>query len=174
MPEDLARAAELALGALFAWAATAKLVNFPSWNEAVASYGLPSAARTASAFGVPLAEISTSLLLLAGAGKLGAALSLTLLSLFSVAILRARTVAGTSLPCGCFGKSAQRDYRAMLARNGLLAALAALVLLNPDRVGDRAAPDLSQVLPVALTTLGIVLTIWLLAQLAGPLRPRRR
>lgn len=172
---DLARIAEVVLGALFLWAAVAKLVRFSAWTSAVASYGLPDRIRPVVLVVVPLAEVSTAALLVAGSGKLGAAMSITLLSAFSLAVLRGRSVVGARLPCGCFGRSGERDYRALLLRNAALGVIAGVVLLAPGGASSYViSVTASDLLPLSLTALGAAVLLWLVAEIARPLRGRDR
>ena len=154
--------AALLLAAAFGWAAAAKVTRLPAWRIALAGYRLPEGLERVVFAGVPVVEVVVVALLVAGgdAGSAGAALAVALLGAFSIAVLRARRLQGDRLPCGCFGGSGDRDYRAMLVRNALLGVLAALALVAPDLV-TISAPRSSQAVPVALAAAGLALVVWL-------------
>ena len=172
MSGPVAIACALLLACVFAWAALAKLVRPARWRSALGRYGLGDRIERVAAYGVPAAEATAALLLLWGDARVGAALGLALVAAFSLAVLRARSLSGDRLPCGCFGGASTRDYREMLGRNALLAAASAVVLLAGRRDialtlpagGDRIAPT--------LTAGGLALLLWLVRQAAGSLRRR--
>jgi hypothetical protein len=145
----------------FGWAAAAKALRPSAWREALAVHGLPPRAERGTALLVPAAEASVAALLLAGSIRMGAALALGLLGLFSAALVRARRLRGDRLPCGCFGTRGRRSVRWLLARNAALAALALLALSRPAAI-PLAAPSTEDVLPAALAIGGIALTAWLI------------
>jgi hypothetical protein len=148
----------LALVAVFAWAAVAKMVRYTAWNRALAAYGFDGATRQLAAPFVPTAEIATAIVLAFVSVQVGSALSLALLGGFSLAVLRARARRGNRLPCGCFGKTKARDYRLMLLRNGALAALAAVVLLSSETEGllsGMDVPPAGELLPAVLAAIGV-------------------
>jgi hypothetical protein len=157
MVATIARVATLLLAVTFAWASIAKLLRWTRWRDAVARYRLGGAALTTE-FAVPAVEAGVAALLLWGDARVGAAASLSLVSIFSLAVLRARAQEGDSLPCGCFGGATERDYRHMLVRNASIAALAALVLAQPP---DLQSPSTEEALPAALTLLGACGIAWL-------------
>lgn len=156
--------AALVLALAFGWAALAKVTRLDAWRVALAGYRLPHGVERTARVAVPVAEVAVAALLLTGGDvtKTGAALSVALLSAFSMAVLRARRLQGDRLPCGCFGGSGARDYRLMLVRNAALGAVAAAVLLVPGVASyEVEAPAPSQLLPAALVALGLVLIVWL-------------
>lgn len=159
------------LAVAFFWAATAKASRPSAWRNALLGYRLPPVVLVPAFVGVPLAEIAAGVLLSAGgvASRAGAALSVALLSAFSIAVLRARSLRGERLPCGCFGGSGSRDYRLMLVRNAALGVVAGLVLLVPAVARyEMEAPRASQAVPAALVALGLGLVAWLGLTLARP------
>ena len=164
--------ASYALTLTFLWAASAKVFGFGRWTQTVRGYGFGGDAAEAISLSVPIAEATVAALLLAGFRSVGAALALALLAAFSYAIVRATKTQGSRLPCGCFGGSKERDFRAMLLRNALLAVLAAVIL-----VGRRFGPSLLQEpvdgVPFILTVLGAVVICWTLWQVFSSLRGRR-
>jgi hypothetical protein len=163
----------LLLCALFGWASASKVLRWMSWREALRGYGLSGAAERAVAFGVPAAEACVALLLALRKASLGGAAALTLISLFSLAVLRARNVGGDEVPCGCFGRAGARDYRLLLGRNLLIGALAGglLVLSN----GSAAQPfgiEGRDAVPAVLTAIGLALATWLVWAVTLGLRGR--
>jgi hypothetical protein len=161
---------------VFAWAAIAKVARFRMWQAVLARYRLPVTASTAAAIGVPLAETAVAALLLAGATRAGAALSVSLLSAFSLVLLRARALQGDRLPCGCFGAAKERDYRLMLLRNGSLAVLAAALLLEGrdiDPMTGFGLPSAAEALPAILTVAGLLLVTWMGLIVASSFRKGR-
>jgi hypothetical protein len=177
MPEIAVRIALALLAGTFAWAALAKLIRFRAWRAALQRYELPSPMVPVAAAGVPVAEGAAAGVIVAGAGKPGAALALALLAVFSLAVMRAQTVQGGKLPCGCFGRNKVRDYRVMVVRNALLGAAAAVVLLSGSTValfeGVRA-PERGESLAAALAVLGIALVSWMTFQAAQMIRGGQR
>lgn len=165
MPETVARIAPLFLALAFSWAGIAKLSRFERWRSVLAGYGLPDAIVPATAIVVPLAELAVAFVTIAVSVRTGALAAAIMLGLFSIAILRARTVKGDRLPCGCFGGSAERHYSTMMARNLGLGALAAIALF-----GDGSGPVLSalpsgtDLLPAILVLLGLALVLWVASQ----------
>jgi hypothetical protein len=86
-----------------------------------------------------------------------------MLSLFSIAILRARSLQGDHLPCGCFGGARKLDYRTMLSRNAFLGALSGIVLLGSGDVAPTtpSVPSSGEILPAALVLIGCALVAWI-------------
>lgn len=154
----------------FGWAAAAKVFRFGSWRGALLRYRLPAPAFAAAAVVVPVAEVAIAVSIVAGLARPGAALTIALLSAFTAAIARARAITGDKVPCGCFGKMTERDYRVVLGRNVLLGMAAAVVLL---RAGDHsplegfAAPQAAEIVPAALVVTGIALILWIVSQLGS-------
>lgn len=159
------RLAAALLAAVFAWSALAKPLNFRDWRAALSRYALGEELSKLALIGVPLAELAVFVLLLAGRTRSASALTLFVLAGFSLAVLRARRAAGNKLPCGCFGKLKKRDYRITLARNALLAFVAAVLLVGREDFAlfeGFAAPRGSELLAATLLLLGIGMCGWLL------------
>lgn len=172
MVDIVTRLGAACLAVTFAWAAGYKIVRFARWRSALEPYGLPRPLRSISAVSVPLAEGSVVALLLTGNVRAGAALAVGLLGLFSAALLRARALQGDRLPCGCFGRTQERDYRVLLLRNALLTLTCAIVLLfaaGADASVDVGAGDLA---PVTLVVAGIGLIGWMATQAATAMRKK--
>ncbi|MGH2735909.1 MAG: MauE/DoxX family redox-associated membrane protein [Actinomycetota bacterium] len=166
MPEAVSIVAAFVLSVAFAWAALAKLLSYPQWQEALARYEFPHAVTPLLAAIVPFVELAAVALLLLVSIKAGAALSVAMLAGFSLAIMRARALQGEKLPCGCFGKSTERDWRLMLLRNSLLALPAALALLSSNQGGivENASVLRNEVVPVLLVVLALLAVAWLAAE----------
>jgi Methylamine utilisation protein MauE len=164
MPEPFLRFAAALLALTFAWAALAKLVRWGHWREALRVYDLPAPVAALAAPGVPLLEAAASALAIAGATHAAGALTVVLLSSFSGALLHAQARHAGRLPCGCFGRATTRDYRVMLMRNGLLAVVAASLLVATRDVSflrDLSMPSADDLVPVALVIAGIGLCAWI-------------
>lgn len=166
MPELGVRLVLIALGVTFTWAALAKTLMWARWRSTLTSYGWSGPVGSILAPTVPLAEASVPILILLGAARASGAVALVLLAGFSAAILRARRFGGNRLACGCFGRTKERDYRGLLARNGLL-ALAASIAVTADQelisARSLATPTSGDLLPVALILIGIAAIVALFA-----------
>ena len=175
MPDVTARFAATLLAAVFVWAATSKLFSFARWNVTLNGYDLPRAVRTVAAPVIPAVELVIAVLLLF-ATRAGAAGALALLSMFCLAILRAREKSGDRLPCGCFGGSEQRDYRSMLWRNAFLGGLAAIVLLADGRVApfEPQVPSAQEWLPAVLVCIGSLVALWTALRVSDALRKKEQ
>ena len=162
MADPVAHTTAVLLAALFGWASLAKVAKPRAWVDALSGYAFTDRVVRVLAVAVPIAEASVTALALAGRTKIAAAAAVGLLASFSLAIVRARAVAGNKLPCGCFGGRRVTDFRIMLLRNALLGVVAAVVLLSPDiyPLSDWAAPRPGDIVPVALVLLGAGLMAW--------------
>ena len=168
------RIAAILLIITFTAAGAAKLIRHSGWRSALAGYGFPTGWTTPISVAVPLVELTVVSIFLFVSRSLGSALSLVLLSLFSAAIARVGTTRGGRVPCGCFGADRSRDFRWLLARNGVLAVAAAVVLVadvESPFVDELAAAEAA---PLLLVIAGISMIAGLLSQMAGPLRGRTR
>lgn len=162
-PSEVGALAGAALTLTFGAAAVAKLVRRAAWRRTLGTYGLPSGASRLVEFGVPAIELGIAALVLAGLESSAGRLSIVALLAFSGAIVLGRVRAGRRLECGCFGRSATRDYRMLLARNLALAGVAFVAWRAGEdaplvrSLGEPAGADL---LPVALVVLGLALAVW--------------
>ena len=149
----------------FAWAAVAKLLHRRRWRHTLAGYSLPAVLASVLEPGLPLAELGVPFAVLLGYRREAAWLALVLLAVFAVAIVRTRVRGdGDEIACGCFGGTT-RDYRLLLARNALLAAVAATSISAPDVPLLRwpGPPGEGEVLPfvLAVTALAVAgFTAW--------------
>jgi hypothetical protein len=163
MPEATARLVTLCLAALLAWAGAAKLLRWDAWRAALGNYRLPRGLEASAAAGTPIVEFGIAALLVSPVPRAGAALSVALLAAFSLVVLRGRGLHGEKVPCGCFGRSRERDYRTMLLRNALLGILAAVVLLSEregSALGGLSMPSAGELVPALLVALGVTVAAW--------------
>jgi uncharacterized membrane protein YphA (DoxX/SURF4 family) len=116
----------LALAAVFAWAAVAKLLHRPTTSRSFAAFGLPVPDTLAVA--VPVSEIVLAAVLVVNPA-LGATLALAVLAAFTTQLLLARR-RGADTGCGCFGGSRPATPNVELARNAVLALAAVAVLVT--------------------------------------------
>ncbi len=153
--------ASLALAAIFAVAGVTKLADHGGAREAAHGFGVPERLAGVVGIGVALAELVVAGLLLPAATRWWAAVwALALLLAFCVAIAAA-LARGRAPECRCFGRlhSEPAGWRT-LARNVLLAALAALVVsAGSSDVGPGAFAWAARLDPVG----------WLVAALIGAL-----
>ena len=172
MLEIVSRLALACVVITFAWASAAKFIGLANWRSALEPYALPRPARAGALVGVPLAELLVVGLIFAGQVAAGSALALGLLAIFCAALLRARSLQGDRVPCGCFGKSQERDYRFLLLRNALL-AVATAVILVADNGSERAIELTSaDLFPAALVLAGLTLIGWTAAQASAALKKK--
>lgn len=157
--------ARLALAAVFAVAGAAKLADRQDARRTLRGFQVPERLVVALAILLPAAELSGACLLLPSAtAAYGAACTLALLAAFSTAIAVA-LARGRRVDCGCFGRwySAMVSWRT-LARNGVLVALAVLVLVGPAQPGWQAAAIAAGVALAGLTVGHVVFSWQLLRQ----------
>jgi hypothetical protein len=151
------------LATVFAVAAAGKVLAPGQWRDALAAYRL-GLLDPPALVGVPLAEAAVVALVITGAPAQASVLALALLVAFSGGILRARTLHGSLVPCGCFGRARARDFRILLGRNVALAMLSAGVLLTGSAfplLDWARSPGGGEVLPAALALAGLALAAWL-------------
>jgi hypothetical protein len=175
MLDAVVRGAAVLLALLFTWAAVAKVIRLRAWRSALEGYALPRPVRYLGVAGVPVLEGAIVGLVLIDELPPAGALCIVVVSVFSLAILRRRSIEGNRLPCGCFGRATTRDYRVMLARNLLIALMAAVVLMGGAGVsvfdGFRG-PGPRDLLPAVLVLAGVTLITWMVAQISNSLRRR--
>ncbi|MGH2681843.1 MAG: MauE/DoxX family redox-associated membrane protein [Actinomycetota bacterium] len=160
------------LAAVFAWAAASKLLAPREWRGSLGAYRLGALERPVIV-GVPLAEAVVGLLILGGDPDQGAILALVLLGGFSAAIVRARALHGSLVPCGCFGQTKARDYRLLLLRNLGLGAVATVVLATGSSfplLRWARLPVGGELVAAALAAAGLALAAWLARTAATALR----
>lgn len=138
--------AAVALAAIFAIAAVAKLRNLSATERDFVGLGLPRASFFARF--IPLAELSivALLLIVPPAGAIAALVSLAFFTTFLIGRLRA----GVRAPCACFGSSRAQPISVRdVVRNLLLMGLA-VVSLATDRPTKISVLDAVVVLAVLL------------------------
>jgi len=121
-------AARLLLACVFGLAAAAKLTSRSGLRVTLADFGLPWRMTRIGAIVLPAAELTvTGLLVAAPTARWGALGALVLLAAFCAAIGRL-LLRGERPDCGCLGVVRPTPIgRGTLVRNGVLAALAAVV-----------------------------------------------
>ena len=168
--------ARLILAAVFAVAGIAKLRDRAGTRRAVVAFGVPESLAAPFALLLPLAELAVAVLLLPASTQVAGALgALILLGVFSgtIAVNLAR---GKSPDCHCFGQlhSAPATWRTV-GRNGLLAALGAVVLTEALRgthasfMSPLAGLDTAVLLALAggMVALGFALAFFVLMRSYG-------
>jgi uncharacterized membrane protein YphA (DoxX/SURF4 family) len=120
--------APVLLALVLAASAGAKLATRSATGDSFATLGLPAPRALATL--VPLVELLTAVALVA-VPRIGGVVALVLLAAFSVFLAR-RIAQGSEAPCACFGQTRRRPVSpADLARNAVLAALAAVTIAFP-------------------------------------------
>jgi len=169
----LALLARLLLAVVFLVAGVGKLADRRGSRQAIVDFGVPRRFAPPVAVGLPLVELAIAALLIpAATARWGALAALGLLGIFTagIAINLAR---GKRPNCHCFGQlhSAPIGWSTVL-RNGLLAALAGLVIwqggANPDiaSLAGESGPAVWIALGVAVTALAVAaIEAWLLLNL---------
>ncbi len=129
------RACQIAIGAIFAYAALNKLGDLPAFAKQIHNFRiLPVAAENLVAMTLPWMEIVAALALILGVrARSGGVVVAGMLAVFTVAVILA-ILRGLSIECGCFGKASASTVGAVkVAQNlGMLAlALIASVRARP-------------------------------------------
>jgi thiol-disulfide isomerase/thioredoxin len=174
--------ARLLLAAVFVVAGVAKLVDREGSRQAVADFGVPAVLAAPLGILLPLAELAVAAALIPTATAFWGAIGALALLLLFVAGISANLARGRRPDCHCFGQlhSAPAGW-STLARNGVLAAVAALLVwrgLEGD-VGPSVVGWISALSTVGLLVLagGMVVLALLIAQwlfLFGLLRQNGR
>lgn len=131
--------ARVSLAAVFAVAGAAKLADRGGARAALAGFGVPARAVAPLAVALPLAELAIAVAVLpAATAPYAAVAAVALTALFALAIARALR-AGRAPDCHCFGRLHSAPAGpGTLARNGLLAGLAAAVAVDGLLTADGA------------------------------------
>jgi len=163
--------ARLLLAAVFAVAGIAKLVDREGSRQAVVDFGIPAALAAPLGTLLPLAELAVAAALIPTVTAFwGAVGALTLLLLF-VAGIGTNLARGRRPDCHCFGQlhSAPAGW-STLARNGVLAAVAALLVwrglegeIGPSVAGWIGALSAAQLVILAggMVVLALLAAQWL-------------
>ena len=142
-------ALRMVLAAVFLVASVGKLRDLPGARRAVRDFGVPERASAAVGVLLPLAELAIALaLLFPPTARWGAAAAFLVLMAFIAGIANALRQ-GEAPDCHCFGQIHSAPAgRGTLARNALLGALAAIVVVEGPGpavdawVGARSAAEL--------------------------------
>ena len=123
--------ARLGLAAVFVVAAVAKLADMKGSRAALEGFNVPAPFVPTAAVALPCAEVASAVLLVIGpTAQIGAALAVLLLVLF-VAGIAAALRRGARPDCHCFGQLHSKPAGGeTIVRNGLLAAIALVVLIG--------------------------------------------
>lgn len=165
------------LASVFLVAAAGKLLDLAGSRRALEEFGVPARVAQLAGPALPLAELAVAVALLirptAIAGAVGA---LLLLAVFVAGVARAMSQ-GRAPDCHCFGQiHSEPAGPATLARNGVLAVPAVLILIagrGPSLDGGLASLNGTQVALVATAVLALALAL-ATAQLWGDTRRLRR
>jgi peroxiredoxin len=154
----------LLLAAVFGAAAIAKLSDRQGWRRTLTDFGVPEGtARWAVAL-LPLSELTVAVLLVpATTARLAAAGALGLLALFTTAVV-VNLARGRRPDCHCFGQLHSTPVGpGVVARNGVLAAISAVVFWQPG-TALRSAEQVETVAIVGLA-LAVGVLAWAVYQL---------
>ena len=162
--------ARVLLAGIFAVAGVAKLADRKGSRQAIIDFGAPTALAAPLGILLPLAELAVAIALIPAFTALwGAVGALTLLLLFVAGIV-VNLALGNKPDCHCFGQlhSAPAGWKT-LARNGVLAALAAFLVwqgwegnVGPSAIAWIGALSTFQllVLIVGVVLLGLLVSQW--------------
>lgn len=122
--------ARLALAVVFVVAGCAKLADLAGSRQAVRDFGVPASLAGPFGLALPLAELAVAIALVPLATAWWGALGALVLLLLFVGAIGYNLARGRTPDCHCFGQlhSAPAGWPTLI-RNGLLAAVAALVLV---------------------------------------------
>jgi uncharacterized membrane protein YphA (DoxX/SURF4 family) len=146
--------AAAALASLFAWAAVSKVAGWRRWMRALTAFGLSSPLERTAAWAAPVGEAFVPALVVLGLPRMAALWSVVLLTVFSLALVRAKRHVGGRVPCGCFGARDTVDVNAALARNVALIVTAVFVFVRASDTPVISWPGITiagDLLPLTLT-----------------------
>jgi uncharacterized membrane protein YphA (DoxX/SURF4 family) len=151
MSRSLLMATRIALGALFLWAAAAKVPDMSAFAQDVANYRvLPAAFVPYVAAGVVGIELLAGIALVTGILARPAALVVAVLMLAFLAFLAQALLRGIDLRCGCFGGNEPASWWSVARDGAMLAAALALVRDHGQRLpvlqgqpAGRSAPHIN-------------------------------
>jgi thiol-disulfide isomerase/thioredoxin/uncharacterized membrane protein YphA (DoxX/SURF4 family) len=154
---------QLLLAGVFVVAGVAKLFDLPGSRHAIAEFGVPRGVASVAGTALPFVELATAVaLLIQPTARWGALAAFLLLLTFTAGIANA-VRRGRAPDCHCFGQVHSAPAgRWTLVRNAVLAALAALVVVEgpapaiDDWVGARSAPEL---ILMGIVVLAVVLGV---------------
>jgi hypothetical protein len=111
---------------------------------------------------VPAAEVLVPTLALLGRPRAAGAVAFLAIVIFSAALVRLWLRDGGRVSCGCFGRGSI-DVRLALARNAVLATLAAVTWVSAPPEPVLRWPDAGDSVPALLTAAGLTvaaITAW--------------
>jgi peroxiredoxin/uncharacterized membrane protein YphA (DoxX/SURF4 family) len=157
----------LVLAGVFGLAAVTKLADLPGSQTALEGFGLPKRLAAPAGLALPLLELAIAILLLPVTTSWWGALAGLVLLLAFIAGIGYTLSQGRTPDCHCFGQVYSEPVGiSTLVRNGLLAALATvLVLRGPDGQGASMTGWLDDVTTIDRVLL--VLAALILGALAG-------
>lgn len=165
-------ALRIVLAAVFVVSAVGKVRDREGSRGAVAAFGVPTPLVGLVATALPVVEVVAAVLLFFGGGLLvsGAALILAMLVAFTIAIVT-NLLRGRRPQCHCFGAMSSSEGISWrdVARNVVLAVLAAVVLLAPRPQGSVVAELTARGAAVAWTFVGIMALLAVIAVMAWAL-----
>jgi methylamine dehydrogenase accessory protein MauD len=164
----------LVLAAVFGAAGVAKLFDRQGSRRALADFGVPEHLAQRGATLLPLSELAVAGMLVPSASaRLGALGALGLLVVFSTAIV-VNLARGRTPDCHCFGQIHSAPIGpALLVRNGVLAALGALVAWRPGAgigsalswYGDLRLAERVGAVAIAVLAGAVVVLAWVVFEL---------
>jgi peroxiredoxin len=160
-------ALRMALAAVFAVAAVAKLRDLEGSRRAVRDFGVPERAAATAGVLLPLAELATAVcLVVAPSARWAAVAALALLLAFMAGIANALR-RGEAPDCHCFGQIHSAPVgRGTLVRNAVLAGLAVIVIAEApgpavdDWVSARSGAELVAVGAGIFAAAAGLLSLW--------------
>lgn len=157
----------LGLAAVLAVAGIAKLIDLRGSRQAMRDFGLPTTLAAPLGLVLPVAEVIAALALLPAATAWWGALGATVLLVAFIGGIAFNLARGQTPNCHCFGQlHSQPISRATLIRNGVLALLAGVIVMQgPSGVGPGLLDALAML--SATTYLVIAAVVVVVALLAG-------
>lgn len=143
------------LAAVFVTSAALKLRDITAFRLAVEAYRIvPRPVAAALALAIPVVEITgAACVLFQSTREVGAVLLIALLAMFTAAIAINLARGRRDIDCGCFGPALRQNLSGWLvARNAVLAAFAAIVLL-PGNAREIGAVDVMTIAGGAVSLL---------------------
>jgi peroxiredoxin/uncharacterized membrane protein YphA (DoxX/SURF4 family) len=175
--DSLLLAAQLLLAAVFAFAGVAKLFDLPGSRRALVEFGVPERAAPVAGLLLPLAELAIAVGLVLHPTARWAGLAAFILLLAFIGGIANAMRRGRAPDCNCFGQVHSAPAgRSTLARNGVLAVLAAIVAWQGPApaidtwVADRTGAEL---LAIGVALLVLAAAAWALRRWSDE-RARRR
>jgi methylamine dehydrogenase accessory protein MauD len=160
--------ARLLLALVFVVAGVAKLADPVGSRQAIADFGVPVSLATPLGIFLPLAELAVAAALIPSATAWGGALGALVLLLLFAAGIGINLARGHRPDCHCFGQLHSAPAgRSTLARNGVLAAVAAFILWQGyEGAGSSGFGWLGSLTSSQLVvlTIGLVVLVLLVAQ----------